>query len=417
MSAPTAPSGSRPAPTLRVGVFLIALSATAPLSVDIFLPSMPDIAAEFATSEAVLTLGVTLFLVAFAGSQLFYGPASDRWGRRPILLLGLAIYVVGGVVCLTATSAEQLILGRVLQGLGGGVGPAMANAMVLDLYGREGAAKMIGYMSIVLPLAPAIAPLFGGAIAALASWRLVFVTLTALGGVFVAWYLVTLGETRPPRAEVRPNLLTNYRTLFGSPTFTGFALVMGLMFSGQLLFISTSSFVLIDRLGLSPAVFGVAFGLTALGLMLGATISSRLVGRLPGHRIVVMGAATSASAAAVIVVTALAGVEHALLVVVPVFVSAVGMGLSRPQAMAGALVPFPHMAGLASSMLVFTQMTVSSGYNVGYSALVAPGVLALGAGMLLPTSAALAAVLLLRPGARETIRSAEPGQVAAGASD
>src|SRR5690606_6527179 len=132
-----------------------------------FLPSMPDIAAEFATSEAVLTLGVTLFLVAFAGSQLFYGPASDRWGRRPILLLGLAIYVAGGVVCLTATSAEQLILGRVLQGLGGGVGPAMANAMVLDLYGREGAAKMIGYMSIVLPLAPAIAPLFGGAIAAL----------------------------------------------------------------------------------------------------------------------------------------------------------------------------------------------------------------------------------------------------------
>ncbi len=394
-------------PTVRVGAFLIALSATAPLSVDMFLPSMPDIADEFATSESVLTLGVTLFLVAFAGSQLFYGPASDRWGRRPILLIGLAIYGLGGLVCLTATSAEMLILGRVLQGLGGGAGPALANAMVLDLYGGEGAAKMIGYMSIALPLAPAIAPVIGGGLALVGSWRLVFVVLTGLAVAFVGWYLVTLGETRPPRAAVRPDLRANYKTLFGSPTFTGFAMVMGLMFSGQLLFISTSSFVLIDRLGMAPAAFGLAFGLTALGIMLGAAISSRLVGRVPGPKVVVIGAAVTAGSAAIMFTLALAGIEHPAMVVAPVFGSAAGMGLSRPQAMAGALVPFPHMAGLASSMLVFTQMTISSGYNVAYSSFVEPGVLALATGMLIPTSLALLAMLVLRPGRVAVIQDAE----------
>src|SRR5690606_13001347 len=153
------------------------------------------------------------------------------------LFVGLTLYALGGVLCLSATSAEMLIAGRILQGIGGGVGPALANAMVLDLFSREGATKMIGYQSIVMPLAPAIAPILGGAIAAAAGWRAVFVVLTALGLVYALWFLTTLGETRPAHVGPRPSLMRNYRTLFTSSTFVGFALVMGLMFSGQLLFI------------------------------------------------------------------------------------------------------------------------------------------------------------------------------------
>ncbi|MCA9855672.1 MAG: MFS transporter, partial [Dehalococcoidia bacterium] len=149
----TQPHARRPL-TLRLAIFLIALSATAPISIDTFLPSMPAIVEEFGSTEAFLTLGVTLFLVSFAASQLFYGPASDRWGRRPVLYVGLTVYVLGGAMCVFAQSAEMLILGRILQGIGGGVGPAMANAMTLDLYSREDATRMIGYQAIILPLAP-----------------------------------------------------------------------------------------------------------------------------------------------------------------------------------------------------------------------------------------------------------------------
>lgn len=383
------PTAQRSQPTLRIAIFLIALSATAPISIDMFLPSMPDIADEFGSSESFLTLGVTLFLVSFAGSQLFYGPASDRWGRRPILFFGLSLYVAGGVLCLAANSAEMLVVGRVLQGLGGGVGPAMGNAMVLDLFDRQGATKMIGYQAIVMPLAPAIAPIIGGVIAYFAGWRAVFMLLTAFGVLFAAWYAVTLGETRPPRAENRPSLMANYRALFGTPSFIGFALVMGLMFSGQLVFISTSSFVLIDRLGLAPTIFGLGFGFMALGFMGGATISSRLVGKVPGYRLVIGGAGLASLATGTMLVLILAGLEYPLLIIVSTFVSAIGIGMSRPSAMAGALLPFPHMAGMASSTLIFSQMTISSGFNVVYSTLVSPGTVALAAGMFAPITVGL----------------------------
>jgi len=400
----------RSRPTLRIAVFLIALSATAPISIDMFLPSMPDIASEFGSSESFLTLSVTLFLVSFAGSQLFYGPASDRWGRRPILFFGLTLYTLGGLTCLLSTSAEMLVVGRILQGIGGGVGPAMGNAMVLDLFDREGATKMIGYQAIVMPLAPAIAPIIGGVIAYFFGWRAVFMVLTSFGLLFAIWYAFTLGETRPPREEDRPSLLGNYRLLFTSPSFIGFAMVMGLMFSGQLVFISTSSFVLIDRLRLPPTIFGLAFGFMALGFMAGATTSSKLVGKVPGYRLVITGAGVASGATGTMLLLILAGFEHPLVIVASTFVSAMGIGLSRPSAMAGALLPFRHMAGIASSTLIFSQMAVSSGFNVVYSTLVTPSTVALAAGMFGPITLGLLVAIFvgLRVRRSEATIAAEP---------
>ena len=375
---------TRGEPTLGVAAFLITLSVIAPLSIDTFLPSMPEIADGFESSEGFVTLGVTLFLVSLAGSQLFYGYASDRWGRRPLLFAGLGLYTLGGVFCLGAPSAEVLILGRVMQGLGGGAGPSLANAMTLDLFTREGATKMIGYQSIIFPIAPAVAPIIGGVIAAAVGWRAVFVLMTALGVLMAAWYGLTLGETRPEHVGPRRSLRSGYRTLFTSGTFVGFAAVLGLLFAGQLLFVATSSFVLIDRLGMSSTGFGFAFGFMALGLMAGATVANRLVGRVPAHMLALAGSAWASTAAAVLLLLVLGGAEHAVVVIVAAFLTASGIGVTRPSAMAGALVPFPEIAGLASSMLIFTQLTISSGYNVIFSLVFAPGVVTLAAGMFGP---------------------------------
>ena len=247
---------------------LVGLSMTAPLAIDMFLPSMPNMAEEFEASTSTIQLAVTLFLLAFAASQLVYGPLSDRFGRRPALIAGLVLFVAGGVLSLFAWSAETLIVGRIIQGIGGGAGPAIARAMVLDVFGRSRAARVMAYMTIATPLAPTIAPIIGGVLQDLFDWRAVFVTLIGIGVFLLVAYRLVLPETNVRRdrsALGAVQMSRNYRELFSSRTFLAYALTMGLMFSGQLVFISGSSFVLIDELGLSPGQFGLAFGFAAVG--------------------------------------------------------------------------------------------------------------------------------------------------------
>ncbi len=391
----------RRAESLPVAALLVALSAMAPLTVDMFLPSLPAMAEEFAASESTLQLAVTLFIVSFAGSQLVYGPASDRIGRRPALLAGLALFVAGSLLALSARSVEVLLAGRVVQGLGGGSGPAVAQAIVLDIYGRQRAARVLSYMAIALPLAPAVAPIFGGFLHEAFGWHSVFVTLTAIGLLLALAYGLGVPETRPKRAPGTSGiggLMRDYRTIFSSRTYLAYAAVMGLMFGGQLVFISSSSFVLQEEFGLSAQWFGLSFGLVALGIMLGATISSRLVARLPSHRIVLLGTGLAAGASALMlawVATSEAGGVWSVLV--PMVVTAVGLGLTRPAAVAGALVPFPLIAGLASALLGFSQMLIASTYNIVYGALVPVGADALATGVACSVGAAFLAVMLLRP--------------------
>ncbi|MBM4415261.1 MAG: multidrug effflux MFS transporter [Chloroflexi bacterium] len=391
----------RRAEALPAAALLVALSAVAPLSVDMFLPSLPALRAEFAASEARLQLAVTLFIISFAGSQLVYGPASDRLGRRPVLLAGMALFSAGGLLALFAQSAEMLLAGRVLQGLGGGAGPALAQAIVLDVYGRERAARVLSYMAIALPLAPAVAPIIGGALHEAFGWHAVFLTLSALGVLLAVLYRLLLPETNAGRGT-RPSgiagLLADYRTVLGNRTYVGYALVMGLMFAGQLAFISSSSFVLIDELGLSAQVYGLSFGFVALGLMAGATLSSRFTGRVAGGQLVRAGATIAAASSLAMAAMMWAGGAHVLTLLTPMFVTALGLGLTRPSAMAGALVPFPHISGLAASVLGFSSMLVATSYNIAYGALVAPSSAALATGVWLAVTAGLVAVLVLRPG-------------------
>ena len=355
---------------------LIALTAIAPISIDMFLPSMPQMADDFNTSTGVLSLAVTLFLFAFAGSQLVYGPASDRFGRRPVLFTGLGLYILGGVLALFSVSVETLVAGRIIQGLGGGAGPAIASAIIIDVYKKERALKALAAMTVVTALAPMLAPIAGGFLHDWFGWRSVFVTLVGVGCLLTAGYAAILPETnagRDPHALRLGAMFANYKTLWTTPVFAAHALLMALLFSGQLVFISSSSFVLVDDLGLSERLYGFSFGLVAFGIMAGATLSRRLAGVWSARRIVLTATVAGGAMSTAMALTALSGVEGVASIVLPMMVVAGVNGMSGPAARSSALVPFPQMAGLASALMGFSRIGIASVYSIGYNSLLSPG--------------------------------------------
>ncbi len=377
---------------------LIALTAIAPISIDMFLPSMPQMADDFNTSTGAISLAVTLFLFSFAGSQLVYGPASDRFGRRPVLFAGLLLYILGGVVALFSVSVETLVAGRVVQGLGGGAGPAIASAIIIDVYKRDRALKALAAMTVVTALAPMLAPIVGGFLHDWFGWRSVFVTLVGVGCLLAAGYAVILPETnalRDPHALRVGSMARNYKTLWSTPVFAAHALLMALLFSGQLVFISSSSFVLVDDLGLSERLYGFSFGLVAFGIMVGATISRRLAGIWSARRIVLTATVVGGVMSTTMALIALAGAEGVLLIVLPMMIVAGVNGMSGPAARSSALVPFPQMAGLASAVMGFSQIGMASAYSIGYNGLLSPGPVTMTCSIAVASVSALVVALLV----------------------
>ena len=382
---------------------LITLAALAPLSIDMFLPSIPDITAEFAADSATIRLAVTMYLLVSAGAALLFGPISDRFGRRPALVAGMLLYVLGGILCWVSISAPMLVGGRVVQGFGGGVGMAVASATVIDIYGRDRAARILAIMGVVMSLAPMLAPIVGGIYQETVGWRWVFGTLTLMGAALITVYLLWIPETNfhkdPDALRVR-RILGNYRTLFSTRVYVIPVTLFAVMFSGHLVFISTSALVLIDEIGIGPGLYGIAFGVVSSGFMAGGAIGGALVGRLSGQRIMYGGTGITALAAIALLASAWlligpdSGFYGAALLVVPMFFTAFGAAIVRPVATAAALTPFRQMAGLASAVLGFSMMVVSSLYAISFAALLEPNALSMAGAIALTGVGSFLLVLL-----------------------
>jgi DHA1 family bicyclomycin/chloramphenicol resistance-like MFS transporter len=352
---------------VRVELLLTAVVGLGALSIDMFLPSLPAIATAFAAPPSMVQLTVTLFLMAFAFSQLVYGPLSDRYGRRGVLLGGLVLYALAGLACAMAPGVGVLIAARVLQALGGGAGPVVARAVVRDLYDRERAARVFSYMSMAQSLNPMLAPIVGGYVHEAFGWRAIFWVLTTLGALFVVLMAAGVRETnvRRDHAALHPGHIGhNLRVLLTDRSYLGYVLVNALMFGGQFAFISGSSFVLIGVLGVSPSVFGLCFGAVAFGIMTGTFLSGRFGGRIGLDRTILIGTSVGAAAGLGLAGLAWSGVLTVVAVIAPMYVFAVGLGLTLPNGMAGAVGPFPHMAGLAAAVAGFLQLTGSAVYSM-----------------------------------------------------
>ena len=344
-------------------LLLGALIGIAPFTMDIYLASMPSMTHALAATPEEVQLTLSVYMYGWGFAQLVAGPLSDRHGRRPALLFGLAVFVAASVACALSRNVYVLIAARLVQALSLAPIAVVPRAIVRDLHSGDKAAHMLTLMGVVLGIAPVAAPIIGSHVHVLFGWQANFVLVALYGAVLWAFVLRTLPETLARRdvAATRPAvILANYGRLLRSRTFRGYMLVAASGFSGLFAFIAGSAFVFVSVLGEGERGFGLMFGVVMLGNIAGSTLGSRLVPRLGIERMVRIGTALMAVAGAALGGLALAGASHPLAIIVPMFVYMVSFMLTMPPATAGALTPFPKIAGSASSLLAFCQFLAAS---------------------------------------------------------
>ncbi|MAU61443.1 multidrug effflux MFS transporter [Parvibaculum sp.] len=351
-------------------VFLAALTAVGPLSTDMYLPSLPDIGRDFNADAGTVQLTLSAHLIAFAGSQLFYGPLADRYGRRPVLMGGFLLFMAGCFASLFVATIDQLILARILQAVGGGASVVLARAIVRDLFEGPEAGQMLAKMAAIMGLVPAAAPMLGGVVQDLYGWKANFIAMGGFGAVLLVMTLVNLEETLPAarRQSAAPlAILRSYRRLLMDRRFLRYLAIASLAFCGLFAFVSGSSFVMQGIYGLSPIVYGLIFGAMAGGYVAGSITGGRLVRKLGIDGTLRFGG-FCAALGGLLMLTALMLTPSALAIALPVVIYGFAMGATMPQAMAGALTPFPDIAGTASSLLGFLQSAAGAlaGVYVGY---------------------------------------------------
>jgi DHA1 family bicyclomycin/chloramphenicol resistance-like MFS transporter len=360
---------------------LAAVTAIGFSALHMVVPVLPVIADAFASPPSAAQSVLTLFFVGIAAGQLFYGPVSDRFGRRPVLLLGLVMFLAGTAVCAFAWSLPVLVFGRVLQALGGCAGLVLGRAIIRDVCDREGAARAIALVMMAMTLAPAACPAIGAYATAWFGWRAIFVLLGTLGLVVLAVAVRRLAETLPEAVALDlAGLARSHALLLRSRAFLCFALCSAGSSASWFVFIASAPYLLSENLHEPPATYGAMILIPMAAYMLGNAGAARF-GRLAGTPVLfVAGLFVSLFAGSMMAVWC-AGALSVWALFVPMAISSVGNGMSQPGALACGLSVFPRLAGTASGLMGFMQMTMS-----------ALGTLALG---FLPRDSALATVAVV----------------------
>jgi len=352
----------RPALSERALITLLAAATAAgPVAVNIYLPVLPAVRAEFGVSVAAANLTVSAPLVAFAVGLLLWGPVSDRHGRRPVLLLGLGINVVGSILALLAPSLGWLMVGRIVQALGSAGGVTVARAAIGDLFGRERMARMIAYLTMVMLMANSIAPAAGGALAEFAGWRAVFVLLCLVSSLVWLASLRYMPETRAhEHRHGTRQLFEAMRALVTTPAFLRLALISALIYAEFFVFVSLMPYVFGEALGHSSGEYGLWYLWIAIGYFAGNWCVTRFAMRFGVERLLAGGVAVSAGAALLGWGLALAGFWQALALFAPWLLIAFGQGLALPSLTASAVMLAPRSAGIANGLLGFVQQIGSA---------------------------------------------------------
>lgn len=333
------------------------LSTFGPISLDLYLPSLPELATDLGAPTSSAQLTITACLLGLAAGQLVAGPLSDQFGRRRPLLIGLVAYLVTSLACAFAPTVEVLVVLRLLQGLAGSAGLVIARAVARDLYGGRDLLIVYARLVLVSGLAPVVAPLLGGQLSAVMDWRGIFGVLAGFGLVLVLTGLVGVPESLPAERRTPGGLRANvagFRELLGDRLFLGAAFASGLAGAAMFAYIAGATFVLQRIYGMSPQGFSYAFGLNALGIMAMSQLGARLARSWTEVRMLGLGLGLTLVGAVGVLVSVLVGFGLVPLLVA-LFVMVSPVGLVFPTATTLALADYPHQAGRASSLLGLGQ--------------------------------------------------------------
>ncbi len=356
-----------PGPSFALTLGMVAFIG--PLAVHLFFPAIPAVKAAFDLSDVLAQFTVSIALIGMGTATLVYGTLSDRLGRRPVLLSGLVLFLVGTVIAGVATSVPVLVLGRLVQAVGAGCGTTLVRSIARDAYGPERLVRAIAYLTMFYSVGPMIAPFAGGVLVDAFGWRSVFGFALAAGGAITLAVYGVIYETRPS-GEMRHagGVLRSYVELFAQPRFMALVLQTGLS-TGAFLVVGTASATLMKELLGRPATeFGLYFVLLPVGFLIGSAISSRIGGRGQTEVMVLAGALLCLAAAAVQALLLLSVPPTPLLLFLPGAVITMSQGISLPYAQAGAMATIPRLAGTAAGVGVFVQQLCGALFTQLYGA-------------------------------------------------
>ncbi len=382
-------------------LILTLLVAFGAVSTDLYLAGLPAIVQEFNSTPAQGQLSVSIFMLGFGFGQLCYGPFSDYYGRLPLLKIGLTFYVLTSLLCWLAGSMEMLLVARLLQGVAAASGPVVARAIVVDIYQRDDAIRVMGYLASAMAIVPAIAPIIGSVLLYWFSWHSHFIALALFASVGLLGVLLVLEETSPTKGQNKPrisSIVTQIPRYLRRRQFVGYLLMGSSLFGGMFGYISNSSFVVINVIGVAAAQFGFVFAVSVVGYMTGAFSGARLLARLGQRGCVSFGLALALLSACVLLGYTLLAAQTTLLFILPLTVYFFAAGILLPNCQATALTLYAGSAGGASSVYGFVSVMIGAGSGalVGrlYTATAVPVAVGVFAGALI---AVLAFTLLVKP--------------------
>ena len=344
-------------------VLIAGISSLNPVAIDIFLPAMPAIAHAMAVDPGTLGITLGIFTIGTAFGQIVFGPISDKFGRKPIIIFGLSIYVIAAIFAFYSSNIEELSLIRFVQGIGAASGRIIGVAIVRDIYEKERAARLLSNIWTVSTIVPIINPFIGSALVLYFPWNSVFLFMAIFSGTLVLLTIFYFKETskfKDPKALNPRELVKNFTQILINRTFVVYTLIGSITMSSLYGFLAISSDLLITQLNQSPATFAWQLAIVGFGSLTGSFISARLSIKFGINGVIKLGLCITAMSSLSFFILSINGIFTALAIIAPFTIQRVGEAMISAQSMAGAISPFPKKAGASSSLLGFIRQLIGA---------------------------------------------------------